>query len=200
MNAINRPFLLFIVYILLILLEIFFSTNYVSLFGPIVLFVYIIYVFWGYISSADFNLLFKNKETWKTIYTYTLWSVIIQGAANKLLQLVLGFEPFPITQYMLALTPLVAIICSPVIEEVIFRKLIFGYLNSKVGFWFASITSSILFALGHANYAGWLGFFLIGMFWSWIYKKTGNIMITIILHMSLNTIALIVMSIKGSAF
>lgn len=170
------------------------------LFGPIILFVYVIYMFWEHISSADFNVLLKNRETWNTIYSYTAWSVIIQGVTNKLIYLALDFEPVPITQYLLILTPIVAIICSPVIEEVIFRKLIFGYLNAKTGFWFAALTSSVLFALAHANYANWLGYFFLSMFWSWVYKKTGNIMITIILHMSLNTIALIVMSIKGSSF
>lgn len=174
--------------------------NYVMLFGPILLFVYVLYMFWEHISSADFNLLFKSKETWRTIYTYTTWSVIIQGVTNKLSYVVLGSEPVPIAQYLLILTPIVAVICSPVIEEVIFRKLIFGYLNAKAGFWFAAVTSSILFALGHGNYVNWLGYFFIGLFWAWIYKKTGNIMIAIILHISLNTIALIVMSIRGSSF
>jgi membrane protease YdiL (CAAX protease family) len=146
---------------------------------------------------TDFNLQFKNRETWKIIYTYTTWTVIIQGVTNKLSYMVLGSEPAPIDQYLLIFTPIVAIICSPIIEEVVFRKLIFGYLNVKVGFWLAAITSSIIFATAHANYVNWLGYFLVSMLWSWIYKKTGNIMILIILHISLNTISFIVMSIRG---
>jgi|GEM_PF-5851401 membrane protease YdiL (CAAX protease family) len=194
----KRPIILLMAYILLLALEMLFLNKYINAFGPIILFAYILYIFWDDISSADLNLLFKHKERWKTIYTYMKWTIIIQGLTNLLAQLVFGFAPMLTMQDLLILTPIVAVICSPVIEEVIFRKLIFGYLNTKVGFWFAAIPSSILFAVAHANYVGWLGFFLIGMFWSWIYKKTESIMIPIILHTFLNTIVFVVLSIKGS--
>jgi membrane protease YdiL (CAAX protease family) len=195
-NSINRQFPLLVAYILLILHEMLYLNKYVIAFGPIFLFIYAIHIYWENIQLTDYNLVLKNKDTWNTVYNFIVWSIIIQAAANKFSQSVLGLETKNYMEYMLIITPVISIICSSVLEEVIFRKMIFQYLNLKVGFWLASVSSSILFAIAHGNYAGWLGFFLLGMLWSWIYKKTGNIMVPIILHMIMNTISFIVLSIR----
>jgi len=85
---------------------------------------------------------------------------------------------------------LVVTIIGPILEEIIFRKIIFGYFYKKTNFWVAAIISALLFALLHMDkhiiiYAG------IGITLAFLYAKTRRIIVPIIGHCSLNTIAIL---------
>lgn len=90
---------------------------------------------------------------------------------------------------------LVVIVMGPMIEEIIFRKIIFGSLNrwfnhlsSALNYWLAGLISALLFALAHGD--GHLIIYgSIGLMLAFLYHKTGRIYVSMIAHGSMNTIA-----------
>ncbi|WEG12501.1 type II CAAX endopeptidase family protein [Pullulanibacillus sp. KACC 23026] len=82
------------------------------------------------------------------------------------------------------------VVIGPILEEIIFRKIIFGSLNRFMPFFFAAVISSLLFALAHADghliIYGSIGFAL-----AFLYHKTKRIYVSMFAHGSLNAIATI---------
>lgn len=177
-------------YTLLLLVEITIPNKYVFAFAPLALFIIAMYIYWPRISNNDYNQTFKDKKLWNAVLTFLPPTIIIQAAANIISQQIFHLTPPDISKYLLIIAPTISIFCSSIIEEIVFRRIIFKAINLKLNFWYSAIISSILFAICHGNYAGWLGLFFVGVLWSWIYYKTQNIMVPIILHILLNTIAL----------
>ena len=93
---------------------------------------------------------------------------------------------------------LVAIAFVPaVLEEVFFREAIISYAKPH-GKVFAVLLSGGLFALAHANLSQGLFAFVIGLLWGAIYLQTGDIRLTIFLHLMNNGISAILMILPGS--
>ncbi|MFC4620557.1 CPBP family intramembrane glutamic endopeptidase [Camelliibacillus cellulosilyticus] len=83
------------------------------------------------------------------------------------------------------------VIIGPMLEEIIFRKIIFGALEKRFHFWIAAIASAFLFAIAHHD--GHLIIYgSIGLVLAFIYYKTGRIIVSMIAHASMNAIAVIV--------
>ena len=81
-----------------------------------------------------------------------------------------------------------ATLFAPVIEEIIFRKVLIDRIR-KYGDGTAILLSGLLFGLFHGNFTQFFYTFLIGLFFAYIYVRTGRIQYTIILHMILNTLS-----------
>ena len=83
-------------------------------------------------------------------------------------------------------------IVGPILEEYIFRKVIFGEIYNKikgnriVAFLIASIVSSILFAIAHNDIKFFFIYFGMGMLFSLAYVLTRRIAVPIIIHMLQN--------------
>lgn len=77
------------------------------------------------------------------------------------------------------------VICAPVFEEIIFRKLIVER-TVRYGQGVAVMVSGLMFGLFHGNLNQFMYAFALGMFLAFLYVKTGNIKITIGLHMMVN--------------
>ena len=94
------------------------------------------------------------------------------------------------------LTLAIAVILGPVIEELIFRKLLIDRI-SRYGDLTAIITSGIAFGIFHGNFEQLFYAVLIGFVLAFVYTKTGNVLHTILLHIFINfmgsTVALPVM-------
>ena len=82
------------------------------------------------------------------------------------------------------------IIFAPIIEEIIFRGIIFNRLKIRIGITSAMIISSFLFAIGH-GFGGITSAFLFGICMCILYLKTDNILIPMSVHFLNNTIATI---------
>lgn len=77
---------------------------------------------------------------------------------------------------------------GPIIEEVCFREAIMGgLLRRGVKPWIAIAVSAIIFGLIHANPVQIVGAGLIGIVFGVIYYKSGNIILTSILHIANNS-------------
>lgn len=74
-----------------------------------------------------------------------------------------------------------SIIFAPILEELIFRGVIFNRLKIRMGIIPAMIISSFLFAIGH-DFGGIVSAFLFGLCMCILYLKTDNILIPMTVH------------------
>jgi len=86
------------------------------------------------------------------------------------------------------LTVLLAGIVAPVMEELVFRGLIFQRLIVKIGVVRAVVISSLLFGLLHLE--GWLGASIFATLMCILYLQTKNILVPIALHVLNNLFSL----------
>lgn len=77
------------------------------------------------------------------------------------------------------------VICAPIVEEYVFRKLIVDR-TIRYGQGTAVILSGFLFALFHGNLNQFVYAFALGLILAFLYVKTGNLKITIAIHMIVN--------------
>ena len=82
-------------------------------------------------------------------------------------------------------TVLVVGILAPIFEELIFRKLLVDRVAVH-GELVAILISGLMFGLFHGNFQQCFFATFIGCFFAYIYIKTGKIIYTILLHMTLN--------------
>lgn len=96
---------------------------------------------------------------------------------NQILNVTQSVSMWVIVLYM--------VICAPVMEEFVFRKLIVDR-TVRYGQGAAVAMSGLMFGLFHGNLNQFVYAFTLGMFLAFLYVKTGNIKITIALHMLIN--------------
>ncbi|TCJ88003.1 UNVERIFIED_ORG: hypothetical protein BDK47_14926 [Anoxybacillus amylolyticus] len=95
---------------------------------------------------------------------------------------------------IIRLTPLLVVVTSvigPILEELIFRKIIFGSLYEKYNFWLAALVSSLLFAIVHMEPEHLLLYTSMGMVFAFLYAKTGRIFVPIFAHVAMNTFVVV---------
>ena len=80
---------------------------------------------------------------------------------------------------------LYVVICAPVMEEYVFRKLIVDR-EVRYGEGIAVVLSGLMFGLFHGNLNQFAYAFVIGVFLAFLYVKTGNLKVTIAIHMIIN--------------
>lgn len=89
------------------------------------------------------------------------------------------------TSINLLFVVLYMVICAPLIEEYVFRKLIVDR-TVKYGQGVAVLLSGLMFGLFHGNLNQFIYAFSLGCFLAFLYVKTGNLKITIAIHMIFN--------------
>lgn len=111
-------------------------------------------------------------------------SILVMSVLTVILSKITGNE---IGGEIDALTPLMLfqlLIFNPIIEEYVFRKLFTDKLL-KHGELLFMLTSSFCFSIVHGVSLGIpqiLYTFILGMIWSYVYIKSGNLLVPIILH------------------
>lgn len=86
---------------------------------------------------------------------------------------------------------IVAII-GPVLEEIVFRMIIFGALFKKWNFWIAALLSSLIFSIVHFDFEHVLIYTAVGFTFAYLYVKTKRILVPIIAHATLNSAAVLI--------
>jgi uncharacterized protein len=92
---------------------------------------------------------------------------------------------------------LVTSILGPILEEIVFRKIIFGSLYKRMNFFFAGVISSIIFALAHSEPEHLLLYSAMGLTFAFLYVKTKRILVPIVAHVSMNTIVVVLQLNQG---
>jgi len=78
-------------------------------------------------------------------------------------------------------------IFGPILEEIIFRRVIFGSLVQVYGFWISAIVSGIIFAAVHLDFSHILLYTVCGLVFAYIYHQTKRLLASIIAHILLNS-------------
>lgn len=103
------------------------------------------------------------------------------GSANtQILLEIISAYPFYI---------IIASLVGPIMEEFVFRKVVFGFLYDVIGGIGAGVISSLLFAFLHFD-GHVLVYSAIGLIFSYLYFRTKNIATPIIAHVLMNSIVL----------
>lgn len=86
---------------------------------------------------------------------------------------------------------LLAIVMAPLAEEFIFRGYIFGVARQYIGRWPAILLNSLVFAFIHGHIPAFLGLFVLAVFLTLVYERTGSLWAPIMLHAFFNTVTII---------
>jgi len=86
---------------------------------------------------------------------------------------------------------LLTAIVAPILEEIVFRKIIFGVLYKRTNFFIAGIISALIFGFIHGEPKHILVYASMGFVFAFLYVKTKRIIVPIIAHMAMNSIVVI---------
>ena len=93
---------------------------------------------------------------------------------------------------------LLMVIMAPIFEEIIFRKLLIDR-TIQYGKGVSILLSALIFGLFHGNLNQFFYAFIIGGFFAYVYIKTGKIIYTILLHLTINFFGSIISVIVGNS-
>ncbi|SCT26331.1 intramembrane glutamic endopeptidase MroQ [Staphylococcus caeli] len=94
-------------------------------------------------------------------------------------------------------------VVGPILEEFVFRKVIFGELyqiihaNKKIKFLIAAIVSSVIFSAAHADPSFFVIYFGMGFIFAGLYTLTKRIWVPILVHMMQNGFVVIIQVLVG---
>lgn len=142
----------------------------------------------------------SGKDWWLMIrgYVFVIVVEMVLGVLNNLIyhqtstannQAIASFMgQGTLTLVLLSLT---AVFASPIIEEVTFRGLLVDGCFPANMFWIPIIVSGVAFSIVHmsSNPISWLIYAVMGGTFAYVYKRTGKLQSTIILHGFNNLIA-----------
>lgn len=124
------------------------------------------YLFTFLISSVDI-LISLTDPTW-----ISMWDI----------------DTVDVDSSVIVLDAIGAIIFAPIIEELVFRGVLFNRLKVRIGIIPAMIISSFIFGIGH-EFGGMTSAFLFGVCMCILYLKTDNILIPMSVHFINNVVA-----------
>jgi len=156
-----------------------------------------------YILRNEVTDFFQSEQ--KKIGTIILWSVlgtilafVAQFTAVFIERFAFGIQPGSENTFQLMdiarqspVFILVIALIGPILEELVFRKAIFGSLYNKMNFFFAALISGVIFAIVHMDFSHLLIYTAVGMVFAFLYIETKRIIVPIIAHMAMNSIAVI---------
>ena len=89
------------------------------------------------------------------------------------------------------LVMLVTSIIAPILEEIVFRKILFGSIYRRTNFIIAALISTLIFAFAHGEPEHLILYSSMGFTFAYLYVKTNRILVPIFAHVSMNTIVVI---------
>lgn len=90
------------------------------------------------------------------------------------------------------LAMLISSIFGPILEEIVFRKILFGALYKRFNFFISALISSVIFALAHMEPTHILLYASMGFTFAFLYVKTKHILVPIFAHVSMNTLVVFI--------
>jgi len=80
-----------------------------------------------------------------------------------------------------------ATIIAPLLEETLFRGVLYIPLLRKVGRFTAIMLTSLIWAEQHFQLSGGIGIFILGVILAWLYDRRGSLIDPIVLHIFINS-------------
>ncbi|SEO15518.1 hypothetical protein SAMN04488134_104123 [Amphibacillus marinus] len=98
-----------------------------------------------------------------------------------------GIDQMELTAMNISFLVVAFVLLAPITEEILFRGILFGFLNKKLGFLLGLISSSIIFGLLHPGHR--LSVTIMALLLTTAYFKTKSLWVTIAIHMIWNAFA-----------
>ncbi|MCL5801883.1 MAG: CPBP family intramembrane metalloprotease [Gammaproteobacteria bacterium] len=124
------------------------------------------------------NMLFEGQQSPHPLIPYLLMS------RNLLLQLVILFA---------------AVVMAPLVEETLFRGILFRALEARMPFWSAAALSGALFAVVHGQLVAVLPITVLGMVFAFLLRRSGSLLAPAVARAVLNGISTIIALLAGWA-
>ncbi|MFC5713867.1 CPBP family intramembrane glutamic endopeptidase [Thalassorhabdus alkalitolerans] len=98
---------------------------------------------------------------------------------------------------MMPFFAIIVALIGPILEEIVFRKVIFGALYKRMNFFFSALISALIFAVVHLDFEHLLVYMAVGFVFSYLYVKTGRIIVPILAHVAMNAYAVLMQVVLG---
>lgn len=124
----------------------------------------------------------------------SLFAQSFAGIIEQLIGIKPGSENTEQIMRLIDAAPFVILIVSiigPILEEIVFRKIIFGSLYKRFGFFLSALVSSLIFAVAHMDFVHILLYASMGFTFAFLYVKTKRILVPIFAHVAMNTLVVI---------
>lgn len=141
------------------------------------------------------------------ILSIPLLAISLQYLSNVIVYAVTAISPNSLTFYQdlmkeagmstegtTSLSPLLilyTLFLGPMSEELAFRGLSLGYARRVLPFWAANILQAVLFGALHMNLIQFSYAFFAGLILGYLYSLSGNLLLTMVVHISFNTVGLL---------
>lgn len=122
-------------------------------------------------------------------FVIVLTAQMLAGLIEQKLGITGGSENTAVLSSIAAASPIIIVsivFIGPFLEEVVFRRVIFGSLNQTTNFFIAALVSAIVFGLVHMELSHILTYASTGLAFAFLYNKTKRLLTTIISHTLLN--------------
>lgn len=126
-----------------------------------------------------------------------LFAQAIAANIERLIGVEMGSENTKDIIHIIETFPLAILVSSifgPILEEIVFRKILFGTLYKRFNFFISAFISSVIFALAHMEPEHVLLYSAMGFTFAFLYVKTKHILVPIFAHVTMNTMVVIVQS------
>tara|TARA_Y100001934_G_scaffold60459_1_gene74871 strand:- start:61 stop:792 length:732 start_codon:yes stop_codon:yes gene_type:complete len=90
------------------------------------------------------------------------------------------------TPFQILLFSLMPVIQAPLVEEILFRGILFPSLRISVPRWVAYCAPAFLFSAVHLSLLNALPLFALALLLTWQYEKTGNLLCPVLTHAGFN--------------
>ncbi|WP_416148611.1 lysostaphin resistance A-like protein [Salipaludibacillus sp. HK11] len=157
--------------------------------------------------KPDPDFIHNQADIGKTI-RWSISGIFLAFAAQYIAGIIemnlLGIEPGSENTDMIVdmatavpfMIPVVAVFV-PIIEELVFRMVIFGSLFKRFGFWIAAISSGLIFAVVHWDFEHLLVYLAMGIVFAYLYVKTKRIIVPIMAHVGINSFVMLIQVVYG---
>jgi membrane protease YdiL (CAAX protease family) len=131
------------------------------------------------------------------------WKYVVFGALGTMALSVavsqVGLQPEGMKQvldivrdiHQLALSLLLLAVLAPLVEELVFRGLLYGWLAGRWGKNVGWIVSSLAFAAAHTEPAHIILVFPLGLLFGWLRQRTDSLLPSLVAHIANNGLALV---------
>ncbi|WJY27195.1 MULTISPECIES: CPBP family intramembrane glutamic endopeptidase [Sporosarcina] len=154
-------------------------------------------------TDKNFWTVFKAKKA--SVWMSMVWGVfgfflalggqMLAGAIEKVIGIENGSDNTMRLTEVSAVAPIM-IVCivlfAPILEEIVFRRVVFGGIYTKTNFWIAAIASALIFAAVHNEFQHILVYLMPGLVFSYVYYRTGRIWSSMISHLLMNSFVMVV--------
>jgi membrane protease YdiL (CAAX protease family) len=146
------------------------------------------------LGSAALPALGFRAVGWRPVLWGTLGTAAVSVAVSQI-----GLEPQGVKQAMrIAQDPKALLIglallagLAPLVEELVFRGLLYGWLEGRWGSGIAFIGSSLAFAAAHVELAHVILVLPLGLVFGWLRWRSGSLWPSLVAHMANNGLAVV---------